>query len=119
MAVKKKIIIKGPKVVDVGYRFFLYEEAARRGIPNFDARNIENKAKFLEVLVGGNRKIIEEFVSYAKANYPPKAVVEEVAEEGYEGPIMSMESFERFFVLYQWVKMTRIWADLAGEAGGV
>ena len=37
---KKRILIKGPKVHNIRYRFFLYDEASRLPLPYFDARNV-------------------------------------------------------------------------------
>lgn len=36
---KKKIVIKGPKVQNMGYRPFLLDIADSDSLPNFDAKN--------------------------------------------------------------------------------
>ena len=81
MNVKKKILITGGKVHDVGYRLFLMREVRKLGIPNHYAENVTADGKqIVEVFIGGDEKQYTAFVNFIKENYPPKAKVSEVKE---------------------------------------
>ncbi|ODS39173.1 MAG: hypothetical protein A7316_06260 [Candidatus Altiarchaeales archaeon WOR_SM1_86-2] len=80
--VKKKILIKGGKVHDVGYRPFLLEKAQELCIPRYYAKNIkENSEEIIEVSLDGEEDQITEFIEFVNNNYPPKAVVSETKED--------------------------------------
>ncbi len=102
---KKRLVIKGPKIHNIGYRFFLYDEALRIGLSCFDAKNIKNDLDVVNVLVGGEEDRVRLFLDFAKTNYPPEAEVGEVIEEEYEGDVRSVELFERSFMLEQQSKL--------------
>jgi acylphosphatase len=104
MEVKKRITIRGPRIFNVTYRLFLYEEASRLGLSLFDARNLVDRG-IIEVLVGGDPESVREFIAYVKSQKPPQAEVEEVEEEDYVGHIKTIESFERGFMLSQQSKL--------------
>jgi len=106
--IKKRIIIRGPRVHDVGYRLFLLDEAEYRLIPYFSARNIKNKAEVVEVLVGGDKDRVEDFVEFVKNTFPEDAEVESVSVEDYAGDIRTIESFSRSFSISQLSKIARI-----------
>ncbi len=112
---RKRILIKGRKVHDLGYRLFLYEEASRLGIPYFDARNIKNAFEIVEVRARGDEKPISAFLEFAKTNFPPQAEVSEVIEEDYEGDIRTIESFERSFMLTQQGKFVLYGLQMLGK----
>jgi len=60
--VKKKVIIKGGKVHDVGYRLFLMNLAGKLEIERFDADNIlANGKQCVEVLVESSENKIKKF----------------------------------------------------------
>jgi len=43
---KKRVVIKGEKVQDVGYRLFLLEAAESFGLKGFQAGNVEEYVEF-------------------------------------------------------------------------
>jgi acylphosphatase/uncharacterized protein YoxC len=104
--IKRKLIIKGPKVHNIGYRFFLYDEAVRLGLSYFDARNIKHELEVVNVHVGGEEEKVKLLTAFAKNNFPPLAVVTEVTEAPYTGDIRGIELFERSFMLEQQSKAT-------------
>lgn len=108
---KKRIVIKGEKVQDVGYRLFLLEAAESFGLKGFQARNIND---YVEFLVEGKEVPITRFVDFARKNYPEQAKVREVVEEPYDGNIMSLEGFYRSFSLNQLVKIVNVGLSLLG-----
>lgn len=96
MIVKKRILIKGRKVHNVGYRAFLMEKAQELKIPNFHAKNIkENGKQVVDVRVGGERGKIDNFLKFANENWPALAEVENISveEKEYEEDIMTLEDF--------------------------
>lgn len=103
--IKKKIIIKGPKVHDVGYRLFLLDEAEDRLIPFFSVKNIRNKEQVVEVLAFGEENRVERFIEFVKNNFPDDAEVNSVSVENYEGDIRTIESFSRSFSISQLSKI--------------
>lgn len=105
--IKKKIIIKGPKVHDVGYRLFLLDEAEERLIPFFSVKNIRNKEQAVEVLASGEENRVERFIDFVKNNFPDDAEVNSVSAEDYEGDIRTIESFSRSFSISQLSKIAR------------
>ena len=105
--IKKKIIIKGPKVHDVGYRLFLLDEAEDRLRPFFSVKNIRNKEQVVEVLACGEENRVDRFIEFVKNNYPDDAEVDSVSVEDYEGDIRTIESFSRSFSISQLSKIAR------------
>ncbi len=108
----RRIVIKGPKVHDVGYRALLLEEAEFLVIPNFSARNIENDTEIVEGLVGGDEEKVDAFVEFAEKNSPKKAEVADISVEGYEGDIMTIEVFSRGFSASQLSKIATVGNDM-------
>ncbi len=105
--IKKKIIIKGQKVHDVGYRLFLLDEAEDQLIPFLSVKNIRNKAQVVEVLACGEEDRVERFIEFVKNNFPDDAEVDSVSVEDYEGDIRTIESFSRSFSISQLSKIAR------------
>lgn len=105
--IKKKIIIKGQKVHDVGYRLFLLDEAEARLIPFLSVKNIRNKGQVVEVLACGEEDRVERFIEFVKNNFPDDAEVNSVSVEDYEGDIRTIESFSRSFSISQLSKIAR------------
>lgn len=105
--IKKKIIIKGPKVHDVGYRLFLLDEAEDRLIPFFSVKNIRDQAQVVEVLAGGEKDRVERFMEFVTQNYPDDAEVNSVSVDNYEGDIRTIESFSRSFSISQLSRIAR------------
>lgn len=89
---KIKIIIRGPKVHDVGYRPFLIELANDCGIERFGVKND---------FIGGEQAVIarleadyeqiKEFMEAVKAEKPQKAQVTDIKRESYDGRVPSIE----------------------------
>lgn len=120
---KKKIVIKGHKVKNVGYRPFLFEVATRKLVPYFDAVNkkeVDNDGnEIVEVFVGGPKDDVDNFIEFIKDenNKPEYANVEsiEVVEKDYKGGIMTIESFSMWLNSDQLYKMTTIGTKMLGK----
>lgn len=102
---KRRILIKGKKVHNVGYRAFLLDEAEAILIPNFSARNIKNETEIVEVLVGGNKEKIDTFIKFIKNNYPEAAEIIDISVEDYDGEIRTIEAYSRSFSASQLSKI--------------
>lgn len=102
---RRRILIKGPKVHDVGYRAFLLDEAEALSIPNFSARNIKNETEVVEILVGGDKGKVDSIVKFIKSNYPEDSEVADISVEDHEGDIRTIEAFSRSFSTNQLSKI--------------
>jgi len=105
MQIKKRIIISGPNVHNVGYRVFLMEEAEALLIPYFSARNLRDQLQQVEVLVGGEKEKVNSFVEFIRNNFPETAEVSSIEVEDYTGEIRTIESFSRSFSASQLSKI--------------
>ena len=108
MNCKKKIIITGPKVHNVGYRLFLLNEAETMTIPLLDIKNLKDKSKEnVEVFIGGDSDNVDKFVEFIQYNYPENSRVDKPIKdaENYEGNIRTTESFSRSLSIAQLSKM--------------
>jgi len=110
MTVKKRILIKGRKVHNVGYRPFLMERAQELKIPNFHAKNIkENGKQVVDVRVGGEGGRIDNFLKFVNENRPELAEVENISveEKEYEEDIMTLEDFSSLLSALQLSKIVQ------------
>ncbi len=116
--VKKKVIIKGGKVHDVGYRLFLMNLAGKLEIERFDADNIlANGKQCVEVLVESSENKIKKFfdIINKKENYPDHADADSADIEDYNAEIQSLGSFRSAFVAYQQQKFVGAAVELVKE----
>jgi acylphosphatase len=110
--VKKKIVIKGDRVQDVGYRLFLLDAAEDLGLKGFQARNIKD---YVEFCVEGDDDRVVKFLEFAKGNYPEFARVNKVMDEDYDGEVASIDRFYQRFSVDQLVKIVNIGIDMVGK----
>ena len=86
---KLKIKIVGPKVYDVGYRYFLMSNAMDLNLSGFHARNRPGgKEQEVIALVEGDEVAIGDFKSLTETNRPSGAEVSIVTFEEYDGAVM-------------------------------
>lgn len=112
MSVKKRILIKGKKVHNVGYRPFLMEKAQELKIPYFHAKNIKDKEdgkQVVDVRVGGEEGRIDNFLNFVHENWPEHAEVESITveEREYEDDIMGIGDFSRVLSASQLSKIVQ------------
>jgi acylphosphatase len=87
---KLKIKIAGPKVHDVGYRYFLMSNAIDLGLKGFHARNRMNGEKQeVLALVEGDEEEIADFKELVETRKPELSEVSSIAFEDYG--VMSWE----------------------------
>jgi acylphosphatase len=106
---KRRLVIKGDVVHDIGFRLFLYEHAEVMDITEFQARNIE---RAVEVLVGGDEAEVAQFVEFVEQERPERADVEDIEIEEYEGKIKPIERFAQSFMLAQMGKFVNIGMEM-------
>ncbi|MBS7637717.1 acylphosphatase [Candidatus Bathyarchaeota archaeon] len=109
---KKKLVIKGERVQDVGYRLFLLDIAEDLGLIGFQARNVKD---YVEFAVEGDNERVSRFVSFAKENYPTFAKVSDIIEKDYEGEVISIDRFYHRFSIDQLVKIVEIGVNMLGK----
>ena len=86
---KLKIKITGPKVHDVGYRYFLMSNAIDMGLKGFHARNRMNEEEQEVIaLVEGDEEAITDFKKLVETQKPEHSKVLNIAFEDYEGDVM-------------------------------
>lgn len=89
MRMKIKIKITGPKVHDVGYRYFLMSNAIDMGLKGFQARNRTNgKDQEVIALIEGDDDAIADLKKLIESKKPEHAEVSNIAFEDYESDVM-------------------------------
>ena len=106
---KRRLVIKGDVVHDIGFRLFLYEHAEVMDITEFQARNIE---RAVEVLVGGDEAEVAKFVEFVEQERPERADVEDIEIGEYGGKIKPIERFAQSFMLAQMGKFVNIGIEM-------
>lgn len=87
-------MIHGPKVHNVGYRYFLLNNADNIGLKGFSARNLRSNGKqSVQILVEGDDCQIQEFLETVKTQQPKAAKVADVAFENYQDRVESISRF--------------------------
>jgi len=106
MDIKKKIIIKGQRVHDVGYRPFLLGIAESLEIERFFAKNIlVDEKQTVHVLVDSSEEKVEAFIDSVSSEYPEKSQVENVEVEDFIGNVMKIENYYRYLTSMQLSKI--------------
>lgn len=99
---KLKIKITGPKVHDVGYRYFLLSMAMTNRIRMFEAHNIEsNEGDEVLVFLDGDEETVKAFRVLAETKRPARSEVSSIAFEDYEGDVMKIGEFAQFCSIVQ------------------
>lgn len=113
---KKKIIIEGEKVHNVGYRPFLLRKAMELGIRNYDANNVkENGKETVEVLIDGEGRQVEAFMAFARESYPPKARVSEVREAEPPESVMPIDDYDKVLAAEQQNTIVQSGIEMLGK----
>ena len=105
---KKKIVITGRKLHDIGYRYFLMEAALNYGIERFRAVNVLNHKQEVDVFVDGEGEQLREYFEHVKSSFHPDAEVDEVDWQDYAGYVPKIESFALVFNVGQSRKLIEI-----------
>ena len=91
---KLKIKIAGPKVHDVGYRYFLMSNAIDLGLKGFHARNrMDGEKQEVLALVEGDEEEIADFKELVETRKPELSEVSSIAFEEYGGDVMGVGDY--------------------------
>jgi acylphosphatase len=102
MLMKLKTIIKGGKVHEVGYRFFLFTKAMELGCDRFFAKNeSDGGIEIVVAIIEGDELQLADFRMFAQSHHPEGSDVTDIAFEDYSRPIMSTDAFLHFFTADQ------------------
>jgi len=106
---KKKIVITGEKVNDVGYRPFLLAAAESFEIERFFADNTsingKNGKQEVYALVDSSREKVTAFLEEVYSRTPENSRVEKIEDEDYEGNVMKTEGYYRYLTAMQLSKI--------------
>ncbi|OPY52328.1 MAG: Acylphosphatase [Methanosaeta sp. PtaU1.Bin112] len=113
---KLKAKIAGPKVHDVGYRYFLMSMAMSNRIRMFEAHNIEsNDGDEVLVLAEGDEEAIKAFRVLAETKRPARSVVSSIVFEDYEGDVMKIGEYAQFCSTVQLNKAIPVLLDMRDD----
>lgn len=102
MNMKLKARILGPRVHDVGYRYFLLSMAMSNGIKMFEAHNIESsEGKEVIVFVDGDKAAIKAFQELVETKRPVRADVSSILFNDYNGEVMKVGEYAQFCATVQ------------------
>ena len=86
---KLKVIITGPKVHDVGFRYFLMSNAIDLGLNGFRARNgMNGKEQEVIALVEGDEGAIADFRRLIEVQKPERSEISNIVFKDYDGDVM-------------------------------
>ncbi len=106
MAVRRRLLIRGSRVQDIGYRMFLLNLATERGLTGFRARNVDGNA--VEVIYEGEEEAVLGFEDDVRRLAPEGAEVEGLEFWDYEGPVPDIERFRSHFATLQLGKIIEV-----------
>ncbi|WAM22642.1 MAG: acylphosphatase (plasmid) [Candidatus Methanoperedens sp.] len=118
MTVKKKIIIRGDKVQEVGYRVFLLNSALTFGIGKFYASNTNiNEKPAVLIHVGAEKDIINDFYNYISENIPEDASVSNIEMQEFKGNIIDSDTYLHLIQIEQLNKGIPAIIDIRDNTG--
>ncbi|MEM2940527.1 MAG: acylphosphatase [Thermoproteota archaeon] len=110
---KGRVLIRGSRVQDVGYRLFLLNLASESNLTGFQARNVDTDC--IEALYEGGEEETKMFVEKVRELAPKEAEVSGMKFEGYEGPVKNIEVFRSEFTTIQLGKIVEIGLGMLGR----
>ena len=116
MNMKLKIKIIGPKVHDVGYRYFLMSTAIDMGLRGFQARNrMSGKEQEVIALVDGDEEAITDFKAMVGAKKPEHAEISNITCVDYEGDVMRTGEYAQVCSAQQLNKAIPLLLDMRND----
>jgi acylphosphatase len=117
---KLKVKIIGPKVHDVGYRYFLMSNAIDLGLKGFHARNrLSGETQEVIALVEGDEETIAEFGKLVETKKPEHSEVSNIAFEDYEGDVMKAGEYAQVRSALQLNKAIPLLIDIRDDIKAV
>ncbi|MCK9564682.1 MAG: acylphosphatase [Methanothrix sp.] len=113
---KLKVKIAGPKVHDVGYRYFLLSMAMNNRIKMFEAYNTESsEGDEVLVFVDGNDEAVKAFCAQVETKHPARSEVSNIVFDDFEGDIMKIGEYSQFCSIVQLNKAIPILLDMRDD----
>jgi len=113
---KLKIKISGPKVHDVGYRYFLMSMAMANRIRMFEAHNTESSdGEEVLVFVDGEEDAVKGFLTLVRAKRPARSDVSGIFSDGFEGEVMKIGEYAQFCSTVQLNKAIPLLLDIRDD----
>ena len=113
---KLKVKITGPKVHDVGYRYFLMSNAIDLGLKGFHARNrTGEKGPEVTALVEGDEETIADFKKLVETQKPDHSQVSSIVFEDCEGDIMRTSEYAYVCTTIQLNKAIPVLLDIRDD----
>ncbi len=117
---KLKIIIKGKKTHNIGYRVLLVNKALTLGVNNFNTFNtFIDGLQTVITMIEADDENIEEFKGFIHAISPKDAEVESINVEGYKNSIPPIERFMQAFQMEQLGKSIPILLEMRNKQGSM
>ena len=117
---KLKIKITGPKVHEVGYRYFLMSNAIDMGLKGFHARNrTGEKEPEVITLVEGDEEAIADFKKLVETQKPEHSAVSNIAFEDFEGEVMRAGEYAQVCTTIQLNKAIPLLLDMRNDLKAV
>jgi len=99
---KLKVKITGPKVHDVGYRYFLLGIAMSSRIRKFEAHNTKSReGEEVLVFADGDEAAIKTFRAQVETERPASSEVSNIVFEDFEGEVMRIGEYAQFCATIQ------------------
>jgi len=113
---KLKIKITGPKVHDVGYRYFLMSMAMSIRIKMFEAHNtVSDEMDEVLVFVDGDEQVVNAFRALVETKRPVHSEVSNIVFDDFEGEIMRIGEYAQFCSTFQLNKAIPVLLDISDD----
>ena len=113
---KLKIQISGPKVHDVGYRYFLMSLAMANRIRMFEAHNTETtEGEEVLVFIDGEEDAVKGFLALVRSKRPARSEVSGIFSDGFEGEVMKIGEYAQFCSTVQLNKAIPLLLDIRDD----
>jgi acylphosphatase len=110
---KGRVLVKSPRVQNIGFKLFLLNLAGESNLAGFQARNIGTDC--VEVLYEGSDQEIREFMEKVKEFSPREAEVSSIEFKEYDGPVKRIEVFRSEFTTIQLGKIVEIGLEMSKQ----
>ncbi|MDD4161155.1 MAG: acylphosphatase [Methanothrix sp.] len=113
---KLKVKITGPKVHNVGYRYFLMSMAMSNRIRMFEAHNTEsNESDEVLVFVDGDEQAVKAFRALAETKFPVRSKVSNIVFDDFDGEVMKIGEYAQFCSTVQLNKAIPLLLDMRDD----
>ncbi|MDD1748998.1 MAG: acylphosphatase [Methanothrix sp.] len=113
---KLKVKITGPKVHDVGYRYFLMSMAMSNRIRMFEAHNTEsNEGDEVLAFVDGDEQAVKAFRALAETKLPVRSKVSNIVFDDFDGEVMKIGEYAQFCSTVQLNKAIPLLLDMRDD----